>query len=62
MWDGSICLYLDTVLSSGNNVQFLKDLLDVRTNSEDDLEPPVTLIHGAHSEQCLRKTLTRIKV
>lgn len=40
----------------------MKDLLDLRTNTENDLEPPVTLIHGVNSEQCLRKTLTRIKI
>lgn len=34
----------------------------MRTSSESDLEPPVTMIHGYASEQCLRKTLTRIKI
>ena len=37
-------------------------LLEVRTNTEQDEEPPVTLIHGAETEQTLRKTLLRIKI
>ena len=32
------------------------------TNTEQDEEPPVTLIHGAESESTLRKTLLRIKI
>lgn len=34
----------------------------MRTNTEQDSEPPVTLIHGAESESTLRKTLLRIKI
>ncbi len=34
----------------------------MRTNTEQDEEPPVTLIHGAESESTLRKTLLRIKI
>ena len=37
-------------------------LLEVRTTSDQDQEPPVTLIHGSESEQTLRKTLLRIKI
>jgi len=37
-------------------------LLDHRTNTEQDDEPPVTLIHGMETEQTLRKTLLRIKI
>jgi hypothetical protein len=40
----------------------LTTLLDHRTNTEQDEEPPVTLIHGADSEVTLRKTLLRIKI
>lgn len=61
-WDGSISLYKDTVSSSTNNKEFLNQLLDVRMHSNDDQEPPVTLIHGVETEQTLRETLMRIKV
>ena len=43
-------------------MQFLNTLLEVRTDSEQHEEPPVTLIHGAETEATLRKTLLRIKV
>lgn len=49
-WDGAICLYTDTVRSSSNNRDFVNALLEMRTESEQDQEPAVTLIHGAHSE------------
>lgn len=61
-WDGSISLFQETAFSSTNNKDFLTTLLDVRTNTEQDQEPPVTLIHGSESESTLRKTLLRIKI
>jgi len=61
-WDGSISIYQETALSSTNNKEFLTTLLEMRTNTEHDEEPPVTLIHGAESESTLRKTLLRIKI
>lgn len=61
-WDGTISLYQETALSSSNNKDFLNCLLEMRTNTEQDSEPPVTLIHGAESEATLRKTLLRIKI
>lgn len=61
-WDGSISMYPQTALSSSNNKTFMNKLLDVRQESEQDLEPPVTLIHGSETEVCLRETLMRIKV
>ena len=60
-WDGSISLFRDTTLSSTNNKDFLNRLLDVRMHSENDQEPPVTLIHGNETELTLRETLMRIK-
>jgi len=60
-WDGSISLYKDTSLSSTNNKEFLNKLLDVRVVSEQDQEPPVTLIHGLETELTLRSTLMTIK-
>ena len=61
-WDGSISMYMDTALSSANNKDFLNALLEIRTDTQHDEEPPVTLIHGAETEQTLRKTLLRIKI
>jgi len=61
-WDGSISLFQETAHSSQNNKDFLTTLLDTRTNTEQDDEPPVTLIHGNETEQTLRKTLLRIKI
>jgi hypothetical protein len=61
-WDGSISMYQETTHSSTNNKDFLSTLLEVRTNSDQDEEPPVTLIHGAETEHTLRKTLLRIKI
>lgn len=61
-WDGSISLFQETALSSSNNKEFLNTLLEMRTASEQDEEPPVTLIHGAETEFTLRKTLLRIKI
>jgi len=60
-WDGSISLHKDTALSSTNNKDFLNKLLDVRMHSENDYEPPVTLIHGQETAMTLRETLMRIK-
>lgn len=61
-WDGSVSLFQETACSSQNNKDFLTTLLDVRTNTEQDEEPPVTLFHGSETEQTLRKTLLRIKI
>jgi len=49
-------------LSSSNNKEFLNTLLELRTETEQHEEPPVTLIHGAETEATLRKTLLRIKI
>ena len=45
-WDGSVCMYQDNVLSSVNNKEVLNKLLDVRTQTNEDPDPPVTLLHG----------------
>jgi hypothetical protein len=55
-------MYQETAYSSTNNKEFLTALLDMRTNTEQDEEPPVTLIHGSDTEVTLRKTLLRIKI
>jgi len=45
-WDGSISMFQDTVLSSQNNKEILNTLLEMRTRTNEDEEPPVTLLHG----------------
>jgi hypothetical protein len=61
-WDGCITVYQETAKSSTNNKDFLNALLELRTETDQDEEPPVTLIHGYNTEQTLRKTLMRIKI
>ena len=46
-WDGSVSMYLDTNLSSRNNRDVLNTLLEMRTVTHEDEEPPVTLLHGS---------------
>lgn len=61
-WDGSVCMFKETVLSSANNKHVLNTLLELRTKTNDHQEPPVTLLHGQETEQVLRNTLMRIKI
>lgn len=61
-WDGSVCMFQDNVLSSVNNKEVLNKLLDVRTQTNEDPDPPVTLLHGQETEKILRATLMRIKI
>ena len=55
-------MYMDTVLSSKNNKDVLNTLLEMRQRTDNDEEPPVTLMHGQETEKLLRQTLMRIKV
>lgn len=50
------------MLSSVNNKEVLNKLLDVRTLTNEDPDPPVTLLHGQDTEKILRATLMRIKI
>ena len=45
-WDGSVSMYNETILSSSNNKEVLNTLLEMRTRTNEDEEPPVTLLHG----------------
>ena len=45
-WDGSVCLFLDSILACANNKEVLNTLLDVRTKTNEHEDPPVTLLHG----------------
>jgi 3-phosphoglycerate kinase len=56
-WDGSIGMFLETALSSSNNKEALKVLLDLRRCTDKLEEPPVTFMHGIESELLLRHTL-----
>jgi len=53
-WDGSVGMYIDTVISSRNNLDVLNSVLEMRTRTNDDEEPPVTLLHGQETEKFLR--------
>jgi hypothetical protein len=55
-------MYNETILSSSNNKEVLNTLLEMRTRTHEDEEPPVTLLHGQETEKLLRHTLMRIKV
>jgi 3-phosphoglycerate kinase len=61
-WDGSISMFKDTVLSSKNNKDVLNELLLMRRKTNEDEDPPITLLHGQETEKLLRSTLTRIKI
>ena len=61
-WDGSVGLYIDTVVASRNNLDVLNTLLEMRTRTNEDEEPPVTLLHGQETEKVLRQSLMRIKI
>jgi len=62
LWDGSLSVYKDNVLSSAFNKALVARLLDFRARTQNDDEPPVTLLHGAETEQVLRHSLMRIRV
>ena len=54
-------MFQDTVLSSKNNKDVLNELLLMRRKTNEDEEPPITLLHGQETEKLLRSTLMRIK-
>ena len=60
-WDGSISMYKDTNHSASNNKKFLLNLLEMRLATQEHQEPPVTMMHGPETEECLRESLFRIK-
>ena len=55
-------MYIDTVIASRNNLDVLNTLLEMRTRTNEDEEPPVTLLHGQETEKVLRQSLMRIKI
>ncbi len=61
-WDGSLSVIKDAVLASEFNKQTVQKLLDFRIRTQNDDEPPVTLMHGGETETILRHSLMRIKV
>lgn len=54
-------MYCDTFLSSCNNKDILKTLLELRRATNEHEEPPVTFIHGHDTEKFLRSTLLVMK-
>jgi hypothetical protein len=55
-------MHQDTVLSSANNKEVLNELLVMRRRTNEDEDPPITLLHGQATEKLLRDTLLRIKI
>lgn len=55
-------MFIDTVLSSQNNKNTLNALLEMRSKTNDDEEPPITLLHGQETEKLMRSSLQRIKI
>lgn len=62
LWDGSISIWLGHHLASMSNKKFVEDMQSMRQATENDTEPPVTLLHGEQTQQVLMNQLTRIKV
>ena len=60
-WDGSVSMFMETALSSSNNKDVLKVLLELRRKTQNLEEPPVTFMHGIESEVLLRHTLMQLK-
>ena len=60
-WDGSISMFVETFMSSGNNKEVVKTLLEARRRTQSDEEPPITLLHGLETEKLLRQALLLIK-
>lgn len=54
-------MYTDTALSSSNNKEALKVLLELRRKTNGCEEPPVTFMHGIETELLLRHTLMQMK-
>lgn len=50
------------MFASEFNKTMVARLLEFRTRTANDDEPPVTLLHGSETETVLRHSLMRIKV
>ena len=61
-WDGSLSIIKDAILASEFNKLATAKLLDFRQRTNNDDEPPVTLLHGGETETVIRHSLMRLKV
>ena len=61
-WDGSLSIIKDAILASEFNKLATAKLLDFRQRTNNDDEPPVTLLHGEETETVIRHSLMRLKV
>jgi hypothetical protein len=67
LWDGTLSPLPPSVTADSahallTNKLFVERLLDLRVNSQNDDEPPVTLLHGSETETVVRASLLRVKL
>lgn len=62
LWDGSLSPSNDAAAISPSNKQFVEALLDLRVTTQNDDEPPVTLLHGIETDSVVKQALLKIKV
>ena len=55
-------VYKDGDWSSSCNKTLVQKLQEFRKSTQNDEEPPVTLLHGAETETVIRHSLMRIKI
>jgi len=60
-WDGCLTFFPDCQIASSANKNFVKELLDMRDRTANDVEPPVTLLHGEQTETVLTHCVRVIK-
>jgi hypothetical protein len=60
-WDGSLSMVKTSVYASESNKRFVQELLNWRTITNEDPEPPIVLVHGIESEEVIRFSLLRLK-
>lgn len=54
LWDGSLSPSHDSVGISPTNKQFVEALLELRVTTQNDDEPPVTLLHGPETDSVVK--------
>lgn len=67
LWDGTLspmppASAENSAYAQLTNKHFVETLLDVRVSSQNDDEPPVTLLHGSETETVVKSSLLRVKL
>jgi hypothetical protein len=65
LWDGALSPLTsasDSISCGLTNKLFVEKLLDLRVSTQNDDEPPVTLLHGPETEHVVKQSLLRIKI